>query len=506
MKKRDIKFLAQRKRNIEKRLERKKGLEIGTEPILKGGAISYEMGGRARGVACGGIGAIHEMVRRLGLPAAIDRAVHLLKIHAPYFESDHVLTLAYNVLTNGTRLEDIERLRNDEAFLDALGAKKVPDPTTSGDFLRRFIDEEQLVSLMEAINDVREKAWKQASRHDAHLLDHATLDIDGTICPTLGECKEGMDISYKGIWGYAPLIVSLAETREPLYIVNRPGNTPSSQDSARWIDRAIERVSRMFASVTVRGDTDFSSTRYLDGWSEKVRFIFGYDACANLVEIAKSLADSDWERLERPAKYEVKTDERARPENVKERIIREREFKNYHLTCEDVAEFDYQPTACRQPYRMVVVRKNISVEKGENVLFPEIRYFFYITNDRQARREEIVFDANKRCDQENLIAQLKSGVNALRAPSDNLYSNWAYMVIASLAWTLKSWHAMMMPDARTMNEVLRMEFRRYYYTFIGLACQIVRGARRVTYRLLGFNWYFEAFFRSFETILALRSP
>jgi hypothetical protein len=504
VKKRDRNILGRRKRNIATRLERKPGLEIGETPMLEGSAMRYEMSEKTRGVGCGGLGAIHEMVLRLGLPQAINRAVRLLKIHAPYFESDHVLTLAYNVLTGGTRLEDIERLRMDETLLDALGAKKVPDPTTAGDFLRRFSGEPELLSLMEAINGVRPVAWKQAARRDEHFFDRATIEADGTLIETLGECKEGMDISYKGLWGYAPLMVSLAETREPLYLVNRSGNTPSCEDAGRWIDRAIDLALAYFREVVLRGDTAFALTHYLDKWDEKVKFILGYDAHANLVDIAQSLDESRWERLERPAKYAVQTRERHRPVNVKEEIIRQREYKNYRLVCEDVAEFDYRPGACAKTYRMVVVRKNISVEKGENVLFPEIRYFFYITNIREDRREEIVFSANQRCDQENLIAQLKSGINALRAPSDGLHSNWAYMVIASLAWTLKSWHAMMMPDEATMKTALRMEFRRYYQSFIGMACQIVRGARRLTCRLIGYHADMETFLRSFDIIRALR--
>jgi hypothetical protein len=171
--------------------------------------------------------------------------------------------------------------------------------------------------------------------------------------------------------------------------------------------------------MLLRGDTDFSQTRYLDGWNAQgVEFIFGIDAMPNLVSIADSLEEQAWKRLERPAKYEVATSERSRPENVKEQIVRQRGFKNIRLQGEDVAEFLYRPTACKQDYRIIALRKNLTVARGEQVLFDDIRYFFYITN-RMEDVAEIVFLANRRCNQENLIDQLKNGVQAMRMPVDD---------------------------------------------------------------------------------------
>jgi hypothetical protein len=462
--------------------------------------IVYEIGDRTRVIGYGGIGAMHKMVCKLKLDAGINDKLELLRFHVPYHESDHVLNIAYNVLSGGTCLEDIERLRNDETYMNALGATRIPDPTTAGDFLRRF-DVPAIVALQERFNTTRRKVWML---QDRSFRKKAIIDVDGTIAGTTGECKQGMDIAYNGIWGYAPLIVTLANTNEVLYLVNRPGNRPSSDGAAEWIDRAIDLVAPVFGKVWFRGDTDFSLTHNFDRWSERVRFVFGYDALPNLVGLADELPKAAWKRLNRPPRYEVKTEERARPDNVKEQIIREREYKKIRLTSEDVAEFDYQPTHCKKTYRMVVVRKNLTVERGEQRLFDEIRYFFYITNDREMTKEEVVFFANDRCNQENVIGQLKSGVNALRMPSDGLVSNWAYMVIAALAWNLKAWYGLVTQSPSARRDILRMEFKRFLISYIQLPCQIVNTGRRLVYRVLTYSKHLETFFATFDYIKQLR--
>src|SRR6266511_2568830 len=297
------------------------------EPMFTAGRITYEVGGYLEVTPYGGLAAMHRLVTKLGLVGAINERLKLLKIHLPYHESDHVLNLAYNVLTGGTRLEDIERLRHDVAYMNALGADLIPDPTTAGDFCRRFT-EDDVIALMDAINSVRPKLWSGRGRD--LLGPVAYIDVDGTIVATTGSYKQGMDISYKGIWGYAPLLVTLANTREVLFLVNRPGNAPSHQAPA-----------------------------------------------------------------------------------------------------------------------------------------------------------EIVALANDRCDQENVIGQLKSGINALRVPLYDLVSNWAYMLIAALAWNTKAWFALMMHRKTDRHDYIRMEFRRFFHSVILIPAMITRRARGITVRLVG---------------------
>ena len=469
--------------------------------MFTSGKVHYEIGANPDVMSYGGIASMHRLVTKLGLPEQIDARLHLLKVHLPYHESDHVLNLAYNVMCGGTRLEDIERLRHDTAYMNALGTELIPDPTTAGDFCRRF-SEEDVITLMECINAVRPALWQGRGRD--LLGPVAYLDVDGTMAPTTGEKKAGMDISHKGIWGYAPLIVSLANTGEVLYLVNRSGNMPSHTDAAEWIDKAIAHVKPHAPRVCVRGDTDFSLTGNFDRWAQQADFLFGMDANRALVNRAEALQEGDWQRLRRKPAYRTLTGQTRRrfQDNEKQRIVKERGYLNLELNYEDVAEFDYQPGKCKRSYRVVALRKNISKMKGEHVLFDEIRYFFYLTTRTDLSAAEVVACANERCDQENVIAQLKNGVNALRVPLYDLVSNWAYMVMATLAWNLKSWYAMMMHLKKDRLESVRMEFRRFLHSFILIPCRVVRRARSITLRLLGYQPTLDRLFSTWRTIEA----
>ncbi len=463
--------------------------------------IKYELADRSQAINHGGIGAMVKLAQHTGLVDQIDSRLSLLKCHAPYRESDHVMALVINALAGGARLEHLELLRNDPAMLDAVGADSIPDPTTAGDFCRRFAQAD-IVTLMRAIDETRLNVWKQ---QDDSFFDEAKIDADGVLVNTTGQCKEGMDINYKGGWGYHPLLVSLANTKEIFSIVNRPGNAHSAQDAARYLDQAIMVcIKGGFRKVRIRGDCKFSQTEYLDGWDQiGVKFNFGYEARGNLQEMADNLPETAWRPLQRKAR-ELIGPPRAKRRDVKREIVRLRQYTHLELLSEDVAEFSYRPTACDRDYRMVVVRKNISKEKGEARLIDEIRYFFYISNDASSvPQEEVVFQCNKRCDQENLISQLSSGVRSLCAPVDNLESNWAYMVMTSLAWTLKAWSGLLLPvvgrhkakHQAEREQILRMEFRTFLDQFISIPCQILRHGRRVIFRLLGYRELTPAFFR-----------
>jgi len=501
VKQKDTRILNQRKENLAKRLERKQFPEQ-PRPLLRAQNIHYEMTERVRAIDCGGIGAFHLLACNSGLVDAINEQVHLLKRHLPYHESDHVLNIAYNTLSGGSCLDDIELRRNDEAYMDALGAERIPDPTTAGDFTRRF-GEQDVVDLMEAINSKRPKLWKKTLRRTERK--EALVDVDGTHAPTGGECKEGIGLSYDGKWCYHPLLVSLANTMEPLYLVNRSGNSVSHDGAVEWIDRAIGLVRQSFKKVCLRGDTDFALTVHFDRWSkEGVRFAFGIDAMRNLVEIAEGLDSKRWRVLRRREKEPLSGKRRKRPRNFKEEIVVEKGYRNIRLLREHVAEFSYQPTKCKRLYRVIVLKKSLSVEEGQVKLWDDVRYFFYITNRCDLSATQVVWLCNERCNQENLIEQLKNGLNALRMPVDTLVSNWSYMVMASVAWTLKAWFALLVRKHEQRDELLKMEFRRFLNGIVKMPVQIISAGRRLVYRILGYNQWVYTFMQTFDRVRRLQ--
>lgn len=464
------------------------------KPEFNGPRAKYEIAERVRAVPCGGLAAMHDLVREIGLPQLIDSQLGILKRARPYQDSDHVLNIAYNVLCGGQVLDDIEHRRNDAAFLDMLGTDAIPDPTTAGDYCRRF-DSAGIWRLMGIVNQARLVVWERSARNFGK--ETARIDADGSIVPTNGECKAGMDLSFKGVWGYHPLLISLANTGEPLCIVNRSGNRPSHEGAPAALDEAIALCQRAgFADILLRGDTDFSMTSHLDRWDAMgVRFVFGYDASPAFVDRAENIHPGDYEELVRKAHAQFAGRPRAKQPRFKQEIVETRGYLDKRLLSEDTAEFEHRPSKAKRPYRIVVLRKLVEEERGQLSVGTDFRYFFLVTNDRKLTQRELIAEANGRCNQENVIEQLKNGVRALHAPLNTLDANWAYMVIASLAWSIKAWAALLLPvtprrrqhHEAEQNRVLRMDFRTFLQSFILIPAQILLRGRQLIVRLLAWR-------------------
>jgi Transposase DDE domain group 1 len=471
-------------RRIKDRLDPKRKRNR-SQPMFLDQNVHYDLATKAHGLPSAGLGVCQLLVQRLQLAQAFNTRLHLFKRHFPYFESDHLLNLTYNFVVGGKNLQDLERLRTQEYYLDVLGAQRIPDPTTAGDFLRRFTATD-LDTLMDVINDKRLLVWQQ--QPDA-FFDQAIIEGDGTLVATSGECKQGADMAYDGTWGYHPLLISLANTQEPLFVVNRSGNRPSHEGAAAYFDKAADLCRRAgFRQILFRGDTDFTQAAQLDHWDRTgIGFVFGIDAQPNLVERARRLPERVWQALERPPGYLVKTVPRKRPANVKDEVVRRRGYRNVQLLSEQVAEFNYRPGPCQQEYLIIVLRKQLVWERGGVAVDRETRYFFYITNRWTWSCAEVVQFANDRGNQENLVEQLKNGVPALRAPVNTLEANGAWMVLGALAWSLKVWLGLLQPGTTYGQRLLRLEFKAFLHEVMLLPCQIVRAGGRLLYRLLQWN-------------------
>lgn len=485
--------IRRRKRRLKARIDKTK---MPSTPAIKTGRIELELAERQQAISAGGLSAILQLINTVELRRHINRAIPLFKFYMPYDEADHVLNIALNLLAGGTCLDHLELRRTDEAYLNAVGAERIPDPTTAGDFCRRF-DGSKILELMQGINQARQTVWKQ---QPPEFFKRAVIEADGTMVETSGQRKEGIGMNFRRQWGYHPLIVTLANTREVLYIANRGGSCASHEGSPFYFDLAIQQCRNAgFGEVLLRGDTDFALTENFDRWHEdNVKFVFGYDAKPNLIKIAESLAKDEWKPLQRRPGPERKTDRRTGRPNFKEEIVEQKEYLNKRCVGEEIAEFDYTPQSCKHSYRMVVVRKTIDNTRGQMHLFDEALYLFYITNEPRSScsAQQVVFSANDRCGQENEISQLHAS-GALAAPLDNLESNWAYMVIASLAWTLKCWSGLLVrpqgppqqkaKQAELKHRIIRMEFHTFRQSIIDIPAQIIRTSRRLIYRLLSFR-------------------
>ncbi len=432
---------------------------------------------RGEATAYGGLSLASAVVRSLGVPRALDEALSLLRSHRPFTESDHVLTHVYNLFIGGTCIEDIGHLQASEPVRRMLGAARIPDPTTAGDFLRRF-DAESLRALDGAIDAAQENVWRR--RYGRKQADRAIVDLDSHVHPVYGDQKEGADFSYKGPLAYHPLVISLAETQECLRLINRPGNTPSAEGVESHLTELFPLLLRRFRQVVVRGDSAFCKQALFEVCEAHGQYFAVVSPIqTNFEALADALPESAWKPYRGPGERAHRTpppaQRRKRRPNLRRRLARARGKHDLRLERQWVAEIPYRPQRSGTTYRLVIRRQRIE-EHHQGHLFELWRYRYGMTNlPPSTSTREVVDLTYQRCDQENVIEQLQHGIAGMRMPTGGLISNAAYLTCARLAHNLKAWLAQLALPRETM----RWEWKRFRHAFVYVAARVLRQSRQI---------------------------
>ncbi len=460
--------------------------------VMRGPKLHAEVDEDSVVTPYGGLDLFLQFARRFKVAREIDARVHVFKYHLPYHESDHVLVQAMNLYVGGNCIEDQSNLQQSEAVLRMTGACRLPDPTTAGDFLRRFENGAALTGLRQAVDEVQQEVWRALPRgkRRARVQSWGFVDIDSHVKELHGEQKEEADFSYNGKWSYHPLLVSLANTGENLAVLNRPGNAHSNEGAADVVGTVLGRVAEHFGKILVRGDSAFDIAEMREVCeAHGAYFAFAAKAFKNRPGIAYSLPDEAWQPFESRARR--RGDQRERRRGYKARAprksrrdetARRRGYRQMRQHQQWIAEVPWTPKGSTQIYRLVIRRQIVKHSQGQKVLFDEERYLYVVTNLPKTIRSERVVDLTYgRCDQENVIEQMSNGLVAWRMPVREFAGNSAWLEIARLAWNIAKWIAQLALPV----EVIRWEWKRFRQAFVLAAATVIKRARQIWVRMSG---------------------
>jgi len=447
--------------------------------------LHLEVAERSTVTPFGGLALAAAFVKRFRVAQEIDDRVHVLKIHLPFHESDHVLAQALNLYVGGECLEDQSALQHDEGVLRLLGACRLPDPTTAGDFLRRFEPRrhpEALSGLRAAVDTVQDGVWGKLAGKRRQKRAWAVLDLDGHTKALYGVQKEGADFDHRGRWSYQVLLASLAGTGECVAVRNRPGNVRSSEGAAELLEENLPRVQRRFANVLVRADSDFDRRDVREACEAAgAHFAFVAREASNRLSWAEGLPESAWKPF-RTRAHRAREARRAQAgfvprrtkRNRRRRRARQRGYTDLALVRQWVAEIPWTPPGSAKTYRMILRRQRIE-QSEQGTLFTFYRYRYVVTNLPASWSASEVIDATyQRCDQENVIEQMGSGLALWRMPVAEFDGNSAWLEIGRLAWNLGKWIAQLaLPP-----EVVRWEWKRFRKAFVHLATEVSHRSRQ----------------------------
>jgi len=465
-------------------------------PRLQVPKLHTEVDDRIPATVHGGISLCLALWRKLGMSQVIDERIHVLRRHKPYHESDHVLAHVLNLFAGGSCIEDQGSLQQDGAVLRMLGTDRFPDPTTSGDFLRRFEDEVNpgaIAALRSAVDSVQDAVWAEFAarcrRRRRQLGFWGSVDLDSHIIELSGNQREGADFSYTKKWSYHPLLVTLANTGDVLAVRNRPGNAASAEGVEELLITHLPRVRQLFPNMVVRGDSAFDQGSIRQTCVEHgARFAHSAKRFPDRIAIAEAIPETEWQQWKPP--QQRKADKRARKRGFRPRRKgtdqrRQRALdRNYHTISKDmqwVAEVQRRPTPHEPPCRMIVLRERQSEtwSKYQTSYYDFFVYRIVFTNLPDSfTPSDVIDEVYHRCDQENTIEQLKNEMPMWRMPVREAAGNAAWAELARIAWNLSKWLGLMALPLET----LRWEYKRFRRAYVQVVAEVLRRSRQTWVR------------------------
>ena len=365
-----------------------------------------------------GLVLVRQLIERLGVARAIDAGVRVLRRCKWYRESDHILTLVYSMLSGGSKLQDVNRLGQDDALKRVLGSDRIPHATTIGKFLWRFgrfgndqQDKQRLglAELRETTEAVQQDAFGLLARERRKV---ATLDWDSSIHEGYGQKKEGADFAYDNTWSYSALYGTLAETGDVLYLGLREGYRHTSYGIKEVLPGTIERVSKHFRQVRMRADSGYYSQALVQLCeAREVEFFIVAKQHRNLMNAVRKIAESHWKSLadSNLHKGDRGRRRRKRRENLKRKITKQRKPNSRFKGAPEVACMMFKPKSWKKARRYVIKRTPI-VDQDDRQLYLDDglrRYLYWIVVSNSKRsNEQVLRIAQGRGNQENLIKDL----------------------------------------------------------------------------------------------------
>jgi len=458
------------------------------QPFFSNPTVTIRQNAQSPILSYGGIVLARDLMTRLGVAKRIDERIALLKMHSPYHESDHVLSLVYNFLSGGETLLDLERLQEDEGVKRLLGAESIPDPTTAGDFLVRFHD--FAIEVFQGVS-------AELQDHAFSLLDDerkkvATIDSDSTILEVYGRKKEGADYSYDKRWSYNCLVFSLSETGDLLHTELRGGNTYSSVGAKEHLQKIIERLQGQFAHLRYRGDSAFYDKDIVGVCESKgAEFFITADQTKPLMATILGIGEKQWKPFKNKEKSrQAGARKRKKRKDRKMKISVKRKPDIQLKGRSQIASFSYTPKGWDKAFRFVVKRTELVDTDNKQLYLDDgmckYTYHVIVTNSSESD-VQVMRIAQQRATQENLIKDFKYGLGLSHVPTGFMNANRVYFLIAALAWNIKTWILNLLKLGN--GAVLR--FKRFLYKWIYQGALVsYTGRNGVVLRIEGGDYFY----------------